>query len=184
MHTPIFGTKRIYRGLQAIFKKTPFSNTYNRSPLAEEAFISCTPIPFTWILQIITWIKGAQGKPFNSIQPFMNRYPESDSYERASSMIDDPSEKIWGKGLLKNPRCITGWLTDYFPESFTGAWVSLIFQNFAKFIFSWQQVQRGNLPLKLVEVSAAYAERSVFDKKPRKTEGSIHLILPQNFAQK
>lgn len=105
----------------------------------------------------------------NAIQLFMNRFPESDSYERAISMIDVLQKRFEEKAYTESKMYYR--LTEgLFPGDFYRACI-VNFQNFAK---SYPDSDYNEeLAFKLVEVSAAYAERSVFDKREERFEQSL-----------
>jgi len=169
-----FRTKRFIES--AGYFKT-FFDTYNRSPLAEEALFMHA---YSLYLDSPDYNldQRSSREAVNSIQLFMNRYPESDSYERASSMIDDLQKRFEEKAFEESKMYYR--LTDgLFPGEFYRACI-VNFQNFAKSFPDSKYNEE--LAFKLVEVSAAYAERSVFDKKEERLNQSIDFA--QNFAQK
>ncbi|MFO7825780.1 MAG: outer membrane protein assembly factor BamD [Cyclobacterium sp.] len=169
-----FRTKRFIES--AGYFKT-FFDTYNRSPLAEEALFMHA---YSLYLDSPDYNldQRSSREAVNSIQLFMNRYPESDSYERASSMIDDLQKRFEEKAFEESKMYYR--LTDgLFPGEFYRACI-VNFQNFAKSFPDSKYNEE--LAFKLVEVSAAYAERSVFDKKEERLNQSIDFA--QNFGQK
>jgi len=169
-----FRTKRYIES--AGYFKT-FFDTYNRSPMAEEALFMHA---YSLYLDSPDYNldQRSSREAVNSIQLFMNRYPESDSYERAISMIDDLQKRFEEKAFEESKMYYR--LTEgLFPGEFYRACI-INFQNFAK---SYPDSDYNEeLAFKLVEVSAAYAERSVFDKKEERLKQSIDFA--QDFSQK
>ncbi|NHE58384.1 outer membrane protein assembly factor BamD [Cyclobacterium plantarum] len=154
-----------------------FFDTYNRSPLAEEALFMHA---YSLYLDSPDYNldQRSSREAVNAIQLFMNRYPESDSYERATSMIDDLQKRFEEKAFEESKMYYR--LTDgLFPGEFYRACI-VNFQNFAKSFPDSKYNEE--LAFKLVEVSAAYAERSVFDKKEERLNQSIDFA--QDFNQK
>ena len=93
-------------------------------------------------------------------------------------MIDDLQKRFEEKAFEESKMYYR--LTDgLFPGEFYRACI-VNFQNFAKSFPDSKYNEE--LAFKLVEVSAAYAERSVFDKKEERLNQSIDFA--QNFAQK
>lgn len=137
-----------------------FYQTYNRSPMAEEALFMNA---YSLYLDAPDYNLDQKSShdAVNAIQIFINRFPESDSYERATAMIEDLQirfeEKAYQESLLYL-RLTEG----LYPGDFYRACI-INFQNFAK---SYPDSKHNEeLGYKLVEVSLAYGERSVFDKK-------------------
>ncbi|WP_114748646.1 outer membrane protein assembly factor BamD [Pleomorphovibrio marinus] len=169
-----FRTKRYIES--AGYFKT-FHDTYNRSPLAEEALFM-----HAYALYLdspdFNLDQRSSKDAVNAIQLFMNKFPESDSYERALSMVDDLQERFEEKAFEESKMYYK--LTDgLFPGEFYRACI-INFQNFAK---SYPDSKYNEeLAYKLVEVSSAYAERSVFDKKEERLKQSI--TFAENFFKK
>lgn len=169
-----FRTKRFIES--AGYFKT-FFDTYNRSPLAEEALFMHA---YSLYLDSPDYNldQRSSREAVNAIQLFMNRYPESDSYERAISMIDDLQKRFEEKAYEESKMYYR--LTEgLFPGEFYRACI-INFQNFAKEFPDSEYNEE--LAFKLVEVSNAYAERSVFDKKEDRLKQSIEFA--QDFAKK
>ncbi|WP_162419043.1 outer membrane protein assembly factor BamD [Cyclobacterium roseum] len=169
-----FRTKRFIES--AGYFKT-FFDTYNRSPLAEEALFMHA---YSLYLDSPDYNldQRSSREAVNAIQLFMNRYPDSDSYERAISMIDDLQKRFEEKAYEES-RMYYRLTEGLFPGEFYRACI-INFQNFAKDYPDSEYNEE--LAFKLVEVSNAYAERSVFDKKEERLKQSIEFA--QDFAQK
>ncbi|SHM54651.1 Beta-barrel assembly machine subunit BamD [Cyclobacterium lianum] len=169
-----FRTKRYIES--AGYFKT-FFDTYNRSPLAEEALFMHA---YSLYLDSPDYNldQRSSREAVNAIQLFMNRYPESDSYERATSMIDDLQKRFEEKAFEESKMYYR--LTEgLFPGEFYRACI-VNFQNFAKSFPDSKYNEE--LAFKLVEVSAAYAERSIFDKKEERLNQSIEFA--RDFEQR
>nr|MBI1228938.1 outer membrane protein assembly factor BamD [Cytophagales bacterium] len=160
-----FRTKR-YIEAAGYFKT--FFDTYNRSPLAEEALFMNA---YSLYLDSPDYNLDQRSSrdAVNAIQLFMNRFPESDSYERALGMIDDLQRRFEEKAFEESKMYYR--LTEgLFPGEFYRACI-INFQNFAK---SYPDSKYNEeLAYKLVEVSFAYAQRSVFDKKEDRFKDTI-----------
>ncbi|WP_162341456.1 outer membrane protein assembly factor BamD [Cyclobacterium salsum] len=169
-----FRTKRFIES--AGYFKT-FFDTYNRSPLAEEALFMHA---YSLYLDSPDYNldQRSSREAVNAIQLFMNRYPDSDSYERAITMIDDLQKRFEEKAYEES-RMYYRLTEGLFPGEFYRACI-INFQNFAKDYPDSEYNEE--LAFKLVEVSNAYAERSVFDKKEERLQQSIEFA--QDFAQK
>lgn len=169
-----FRTKRFIES--AGYFKT-FFDTYNRSPLAEEALFMHA---YSLYLDSPDYNldQRSSREAVNAIQLFMNRYPDSDSYDRAISMIDDLQKRFEEKAYEES-RMYYRLTEGLFPGEFYRACI-INFQNFAKDYPDSEYNEE--LAFKLVEVSNAYAERSVFDKKEERLKQSIEFA--QDFAQK
>jgi outer membrane protein assembly factor BamD len=169
-----FRTKR-YIEAAGYFKT--FFDTYNRSPLAEEALFMNA---YSLYLDSpdFNLDQRSSREAVNAIQLFMNRFPESDSYERAISMIDDLQKRFEEKAFEESKMYYR--LTEgLFPGDFYRACI-VNFQNFAK---SYPDSEYNEeLAYKLVEVSTAYADRSVFDKKEERFKQSIEFA--EDFKKK
>lgn len=169
-----FRTKR-YIEAAGYFKT--FFDTYNRSPLAEEALFMNA---YSLYLDSPDYNLDQRSSKdaVNAIQLFMNRFPESDSYERALGMIDDLQKRFEEKAFQESKMYYR--LTDgLFPGEFYRACI-INFQNFAK---SYPDSKYNEeLGFKLVEVSLAYAERSIFGKKEDRLKDT--LTFGESFLKK
>jgi len=159
---------RIKRYIEAAGYFKTFYDTYNRSPMAEEALFMNS---YALYLDApdFNLDQRSSRDAVNAIQVFINRFPQSDSYERAMTMIDDLQKRFEEKAYQESKMYYK--LTDgLFPGEFYRACI-VNFQNFAKnFPDSKYNEELG---YKLVEVSAAYAERSVFNKKEERLNQSL-----------
>lgn len=151
---------RMNRYIEAAGYFNNFYQTYNRSPLAEEALFM-----HAYSLYLDSPDSNLDQKSsheaVSAIQQFISRFPESDSYERATNMINELQvrfeEKAYQESMLYYK------MTDgLYPGEFYRACI-INFQNFAKNFPDSKYNEE--LAYKLVEVSLAYGERSVFDKK-------------------
>jgi len=145
-----------------------FYQTYNRSPLAEEALFMNA---YSLYLDAPDYNLDQKSSKdaVNAIQLFINRFPESDSYERAMSMINDLQVRFEQKAY--NESMLYYRLTDgLYPGDFYRACI-INFQNFAKNYPDSKYNQE--LAFKLVEVSAAYGERSIFLKKEERLKEAL-----------
>ncbi|MCH6234550.1 outer membrane protein assembly factor BamD [Cognataquiflexum rubidum] len=137
-----------------------FYQTYNRSPMAEEALFMNA---YSLYLDAPDYNLDQKSShdAVNAIQIFLNRFPESDSYERATAMIEDLQVRFEEKAYQEAMLYLR--LTDgLYPGDFYRACI-INFQNFAK---NYPDSKHNEeLGYKLVEVSLAYGERSVPDKK-------------------
>jgi len=137
-----------------------FYQTYNRSPMAEEALFMNA---YSLYLDAPDYNLDQKSShdAVNAIQIFIGRFPESDSYERASAMIEDLQVRFEEKAYQESLLYLR--LTDgLYPGDFYRACI-INFQNFAK---SYPDSKHNEeLGFKLVEVTLAYGERSIFDKK-------------------
>lgn len=137
-----------------------FYQTYNRSPMAEEALFMNA---YSLYLDAPDYNldQKSSNDAVNAIQIFLNRFPESDSYERATVMIEDLQVRFEEKAYQESMLYLR--LTDgLYPGDFYRACI-INFQNFAK---NYPDSKHNEeLGYKLVEVSLAYGERSIFDKK-------------------
>ncbi|MEX2513797.1 MAG: outer membrane protein assembly factor BamD [Cyclobacteriaceae bacterium] len=159
---------RLNRYLEAAGYFKTFFDTYNRSPLAEEALFMNA---YSLYLDSPDYNldQTSSREAVNAIQLFMNRYPESDSYERALGMIDDLQKRFEQKAYVESKMYYR--LTEgLFPGEFYRACI-VNFQNFAKSFPDSEYNEE--LAFKLVEVSSAYAERSVFDKKEERLKQAL-----------
>jgi outer membrane protein assembly factor BamD len=137
-----------------------FYQTYNRSPMAEEALFMNA---YSLYLDAPDYNLDQKSShdAVNAIQIFLNRFPQSDSYERATVMIEDLQVRFEEKAYRESLLYLS--LTEgLYPGDYYRACI-INFQNFAK---SYPDSKHNEeLGFKLVEVSLAYGERSVFDKK-------------------
>jgi len=159
---------RIKRYIEAAGYFKTFYDTYNRSPMAEEAFFMHA---YSLYLDSpdFNLDQRSSRDAVNAIQLFINRFPESDSYERAMTMIDDLQRRFEEKAYQESSMYYR--LTDgLFPGEFYRACI-INFQNFAKNYPDSRYNEE--LAYKLVEVSTAYAERSVFNKKEERLNQSL-----------
>jgi outer membrane protein assembly factor BamD len=160
---------RIKRYIEAAGYFKAFYDTYNRSPMAEEALFMNA---YSLYLDAPDYNLDQRSSKdaVNAIQIFINRFPESDSYERAMSMIDDLQKRFEEKAYQESKMYYR--LTEgLFPGEFYRACI-INFQNFAK---NYPDSEHNEeLAFKLVEVSAAYAERSVFNKKEERLKQSLN----------
>ncbi|MBS9522610.1 outer membrane protein assembly factor BamD [Litoribacter ruber] len=160
---------RIKRYIEAAGYFKSFYDTYNRSPMAEEAlFMNAYALYLD--APDFNLDQRSSRDAVNAIQLFINRFPQSDSYERAMTMIDDLQRRFEEKAYQESKMYYR--LTEgLFPGEFYRACI-INFQNFAK---SYPDSKYNEeLAYKLVEVSAAYAERSVFNKKEERLNQSIN----------
>lgn len=152
-----FRTKRY---IEAAGYFNTFYQTYNRSPMAEEAMFMNA---YSLYLDSpdFNLDQRSSRDAVNAIQLFINKFPESDSYERAMAMIDDLQKRFEEKAYQESTMYLR--LTEgLYPGDFYKACI-INFQNFAKNYPDSKYNEE--LAFRLVEVSAAYGERSVFDKK-------------------
>jgi outer membrane protein assembly factor BamD len=159
---------RIKRYIEAAGYFKTFYDTYNRSPMAEEALFMNA---YALYLDAPDYNLDQRSSrdAVNAIQVFINRFPESDSYERAMTMIDDLQKRFEEKAYQESKMYYR--LTEgLFPGEFYRACI-INFQNFAKNYPDSKYNEE--LSYKLVEVSAAYAERSVFNKKEERFNQSL-----------
>ncbi|MGY6744642.1 MAG: outer membrane protein assembly factor BamD [Cecembia sp.] len=152
-----FRTKRY---IEAAGYFNTFYQTYSRSPLAEKALFMNA---YSLYLDSPDYNLDQKSSrdAVNAIQLFINRFPQSDSYERAMTMIDDLQKRFEEKAYQESMLYLR--LTEgLFPGDFYRACI-INFQNFAKDFPDSKYNEE--LAYKLVEVSLAYGSRSVFDKK-------------------
>ncbi|PSL02628.1 outer membrane protein assembly factor BamD [Cecembia rubra] len=152
-----FRTKRY---IEAAGYFNTFYQTYNRSPLAEEALFMNA---YSLYLDSPDYNLDQKSSrdAVNAIQLFINRFPQSDSYERAMSMIEDLQKRFEEKAYQESMLYLR--LTEgLYPGDFYRACI-INFQNFAKDFPDSKYNEE--LAYKLVEVSLSYGQRSVFDKK-------------------
>jgi outer membrane protein assembly factor BamD len=105
----------------------------------------------------------------NAIQMFINRFPGSESYERAMTMITDLQKRFEEKAYQESKMYYR--LTDgLFPGDFYRACI-VNFQNFAKNYPDSHYNEE--LAFRLVEVSYSYADNSIFSKKEERLNQSL-----------
>jgi outer membrane protein assembly factor BamD len=151
---------RLKRYIEAAGYFNTFYQTYNRSPMAEEALFMNA---YSLYLDAPDYNLDQKSSrdAVNAIQQFINRFPQSDSYERATAMIEDLQVRFEEKAYQESMLYLR--LTDgLFPGDFYRACI-INFQNFAK---SYPDSKHNEeLGFKLVEVALAYGVGSKFDKK-------------------
>jgi len=151
---------RMKRYIESAGYFNTFYQTYNRSPLAEEALFMNAYSLFLDSPDYNLDQKSSKDA-VNAIQMFISRYPDSDSFERATSMIEDLQKRFEEKAFQESMLYLR--LTDgLYPGDFYRACI-INFQNFAKDYPDSKHNEE--LAYRLVEVSLAYGERSIFDKK-------------------
>jgi outer membrane protein assembly factor BamD len=151
---------RMKRYIEAAGYFNTFYQTYNRSPLAEEALFMNA---YSLYLDSPDYNLDQKSSrdAVNAIQLFISRFPQSDSYERATSMIEDLQKRFEEKAYQESLLYLR--LTNgLYPGDFYRACI-INFQNFAKDYPDSKYNEE--LAFRLVEVSLSYGERSVFDKK-------------------
>lgn len=151
---------RLKRYIEAAGYFNTFYQTYNRSPLAEEALFMNA---YSLYLDAPDYNLDQKSShdAVNAIQLFISRFPESDSYERATAMIDDLQVRFEEKAYQESLLYLK--LTEgLYPGEFYRACI-INFQNFAK---NYPDSKHNEeLGFKLVEVALSYGQRSIFDKK-------------------
>ncbi|MFN3801782.1 outer membrane protein assembly factor BamD [Belliella pelovolcani] len=159
-----FRTKRY---IEAAGYFNTFYQTYSRSPMAEEAMFMNAYSLYLDAPDFNLDQKSSRDA-VNAIQIFINKFPESDSYERAMGMIDDLQRRFEEKAYQESMMYYR--LTEgLFPGEFYKACI-INFQNFAK---NYPDSKHNEeLSFRLVEVAYNYAERSVFDKKEDRLKDS------------
>ena len=160
-----FHTKR-YIEAAGYFKS--FFDTYNRSPMAEEAFFMHA---YSLYLDAPDYNldQRSSREAVNAIQLFINRFPASDSYERAMGMITDLQKRFEEKAYQESKMYYR--LTDgLFPGDVYRACI-VNFQNFAKNYPDSDYNEE--LAFRLVEVSHTYADNSIFSKKEERLKESL-----------
>ncbi len=151
---------RIKRYIESAGYFNTFYQTYNRSPLAEEALFMNA---YSLYLDSPDYSLDQKSSrdAVNAIQLFINRFPQSDSYERAMTMIDDLQKRFEEKAYQESMLYLR--LTEgLFPGDFYRACI-INFQNFSKDFPDSKYNEE--LAYRLVEVSLSYGSRSIFDKK-------------------
>jgi outer membrane protein assembly factor BamD len=160
-----FRTKR-YIEAAGYFKT--FYDTYNRSPMAEEAFFMHA---YSLYLDApdFNLDQRSSKDAVNAIQLFINRFPSSSSYERAMEMINDLQKRFEEKAYQESKMYYR--LTEgLFPGDFYRACI-VNFQNFAKNYPDSEYNEE--LAFRLVEVSFTYADNSIFSKKEERLNQSL-----------
>lgn len=152
-----FRTKRY---IEAAGYFNTFYQTYNRSPLAEEALFMNA---YSLYLDSPDYNLDQKSSKdaVNAIQLFINRFPQSDSYERAMTMINELQKRFEEKAYQESMLYLR--MTEgLFPGDFYRACI-ISFQNFAKNYPDSKYNEE--LAYKLVDVSLKYGSNSAFDKK-------------------
>jgi outer membrane protein assembly factor BamD len=160
-----FQTKR-YIEAAGYFKS--FFDTYNRSPMAEEALFMHA---YSLYLDAPDYNldQSSSKEAVSAIQMFINRYPGSDSYERAMEMITDLQKRFEEKAYQESKMYYR--LTEgLFPGDFYRACI-VNFQNFAKNYPDSDYNEE--LAFRLVEISYTYADNSIFNKKEDRLNQSL-----------
>ncbi|MGY6560258.1 MAG: outer membrane protein assembly factor BamD [Nitritalea sp.] len=145
-----------------------FYQTYNRSPFAEEALFMNA---YSLYLDAPDYNLDQRSSrdAVNAIQLFLSRFPESDSFERATGMIDELQRRFEEKAYQEASLYLR--LTEgLFPGEFYRACI-IQFQNFAKNYPDSKYNEE--LAYKLVDVAYNYAERSRFDKKEQRLNDAL-----------
>lgn len=159
---------RTKRYIEAAGYFNTFYQTYNRSPMAEEALFMNA---YSLYLDSPDYNLDQKSSrdAVNAIQLFINRFPESDSYERATAMINDLQKRFEEKAYQESSLYYR--LTDgLYPGDFYRACI-INFQNFAK---SYPESEYNEeLAFKLVEVASSYGERSIFEKKEERLRDAL-----------
>lgn len=151
---------RLKRYIEAAGYFNTFYQTYNRSPMAEEALFMNA---YSLYLDAPDYNLDQKSSrdAVNAIQLFINRFPQSDSYERATAMIEDLQVRFEEKAYQESMLYLR--LTDgLFPGDFYRACI-INFQNFAKNYPDSKYNEE--LGYRLVEVALAYGNGSIPDKK-------------------
>jgi len=159
---------RTKRYIEAAGYFNTFYQTYNRSPLAEEAMFMNAYSLYLDSPDFNLDQKSSRDA-VNAIQLFINRFPESDSYERATAMINDLQKRFEEKAYQESSLYFK-MTAGLYPGEFYRACI-INFQNFAKAYPDSQYNEE--LAYKLVEVSSAYGERSIFDKKEERLKNAL-----------
>ncbi|WP_137402418.1 outer membrane protein assembly factor BamD [Echinicola rosea] len=159
---------RLKRYIEAASYFNTFYESFSRSPLAEEALFMHA---YSLYLDAPDYNLDQQSsrEAVAAIQQFINRFPQSDSYERAMGMIDNLQSRFEKKAYEEASMYYR--LTEgLFPGQFYLACI-VNFQNFVK---SYPNSEHNEeLSYKLVEVSSAYAERSIFNKKEERLNQAL-----------
>ncbi|MDN3669724.1 outer membrane protein assembly factor BamD [Echinicola jeungdonensis] len=159
---------RMKRYLEAAGYFKTFFQSYNRSPLAEEALFMHAYSLYKDAPDY-NLDQSSSKEAVSAIQQFINRFPKSDSYERALSMIEDLQSRFEKKAYEESKMYYR--LTEgLFPGQFYLACI-VNFQNFAETYPNSEHNEE--LAYKLVEVSSAYGERSIFSKKEERLNQAL-----------
>jgi len=151
---------RMKRYIEAAGYFNTFYQTYNRSPLAEEALFMNAYSLYMDAPDYNLDQKSSRDA-VNAIQMFINRFPQSDSYERAMVMINDLQKRFEEKAYQESMLYLR--MTEGLnPGQYFKACI-VNFQNFAKNFPDSKYNEE--LAYRLVEVSLSYGKKSVFDKK-------------------
>ncbi|SDC76939.1 Beta-barrel assembly machine subunit BamD [Algoriphagus faecimaris] len=146
-----------------------FYRTYNRSPLAEEALFMNA---YALYLDSPDYNLDQQSsrEAVSAIQQFVIQFPGSASYERAMEMLQDLESRFEEKAYQEAAMYYR--LKDgLYPGDFFRACI-INFQNFAKDYP--ESKYNEELAYKLVEVSAGYAENSIFNKKEERLNDALN----------
>ncbi|MDG1279541.1 MAG: outer membrane protein assembly factor BamD [Algoriphagus sp.] len=160
-----FKTKRY---IEAAGYFSNFYRTYNRSPLAEEAFFMNA---YSLYLDSPDYNLDQQSsqEAVSAIQQFVTAFPGSASYERAMEMLVDLQSRFEEKAYQESSMYYR--LKDgLYPGDFYRACI-INFQNFAKDYP--ESKYNEELAYKLVEVSAGYAKNSAYQKKEERLNDAI-----------
>ncbi len=117
------------RYIEAASYFNTFFQSYNRSPMAEEALFMHA---YSLYLDAPDYNldQKSSKEAVNAIQMFINRFPQSDSYERAMGMVEDLQKRFEEKAYQESKMYYR--LTEgLFPGQFYRACI-INFQNFAK----------------------------------------------------
>ncbi len=159
---------RMKRYIEAAGYFKTFFQSYNRSPLAEEALFMHAYSLYKDAPDY-NLDQSSSKEAVSAIQQFINRFPQSDSYERALSMIEDLQKRFERKAYEESKMYYR--LTEgLFPGQFYRACI-VNFQNFEETYPNSEYNEE--LAYKLVEVSSAYGERSIFTKKEERLNQAL-----------
>lgn len=151
---------RMKRYIESAGYFNTFYQTYNRSPMAEEALFMNA---YSLYLDAPDYNLDQKSSrdAVNAIQLFINKFPRSDSYERATGMIEDLQKRFEEKAYQESMLYLR--LTDgLYPGDFYRACI-INFQNFAKNYPDSKYNEE--LGYKLVEMALAYGKGSKPEKK-------------------
>ncbi|MBD8487885.1 outer membrane protein assembly factor BamD [Echinicola sp. CAU 1574] len=168
---------RLKRYIEAASYFNTFFESYSRSPMAEEALFMHAYSLYMDAPDYNLDQKSSR-EAVAAIQQFINRFPQSDSYERAMTMINDLQERF-EKKAYEEAQMYYRLTEGLFPGQFYLACI-VNFQNFAKTYPNSEHNEE--LAYKLVEVSSAYAERSIFTKKEERLNQALE--FGDNFKRK
>lgn len=159
---------RTNRYIEAASYFKTFHDTYNRSPMAEEAFFMHA---YSLYLDAPDYNldQSSSREAVNAIQLFINRFPGSNSYERAMEMIDDLQKRFEEKAYQESKMYYR--LTEgLFPGDFYRACL-VSFQNFAKNYPDSEYNEE--LAFLLVEVGYTYGDNSIFSEKENRLNDAL-----------